>query len=225
MNIKSILLTLSLIFTTFTYTENQPNDTVIVFDLHDVLFQFDASQILPSFWNNPSKLDFLRKIGKYFLANSENKSIEGIMIEESASNDTAQGHLRMINPHYINSDIIEIIEELKAKGYRIFACSNIGEESYKLMVQKYPEINGLFEDCRTSNKKNGYLRKDDLAAYKECYNMVRKRLELGTDPNIIFIDNSKENIQNAEKSNNKTSGIKFDSANQLRHRLTEKGIL
>lgn len=225
MNIKSILLTLSLIFTTFTYTENQPNDTVIVFDLHGVLFQFDSSQILPSFWNNPSKLDFLRKVGKYFLANSDNKSIEGIMIEESASSNTTQGHLEMINPHYVNGETIALIKELKARGYRIFGCSNIGEESYKLMLEKNPDMKGLLEDCRTCSKENGYRKKDDVVAYRECCDMVREHLDRDTNPKIIFVDNLAENIQNAENFSSRIHGIKFNNTGQLRRELEAAGIL
>ena len=110
---------------------------------------------------------------------------------------------------------IDILVELREKGYPLFGLSNFSTEKFPLVRQRY-EFFDWFEDILLSAEVN--LVKPDPRIYQALLNRI------GREPSeCILIDDSAPNIESALKFG--MDGIHFSSPEQLKRELAEREIL
>jgi FMN phosphatase YigB (HAD superfamily) len=206
----------------------EPANTIIIFDLHGVLFKanvFDMIKVVafsPCAWRvfisliNPL---FLYDIIKMYY---HNYITEYIMITICKKYTYLQPclslFLRVYNLQIPNWQAIEIVQDLKARGYTLHLLSNIGENLYADLESQYPNIFQLFDATCIGSKENRYIGKPDpLVFYNYIVNYP------GRDKMRLLIDDRARNIAFARAFN--IAGIHFKSASGLRKWLTRHGIL
>jgi len=198
-----------------------PENTVFVFDLHGVVLELAPQKPFKPFLKLNNKLGFIKKVFKYF-NNKGKKSIEGVMLEDQADLDN-QIALDICNPHRPIYGTVEILKQLKDMGYQIFGCSNIGEYSYKYMCTKYPIAFENFTDCYTSKLINNYCKKNNPLAFQETVKMIHGH-SVFTPTYIIFVDDTRANLELATQVDSRFYGIYFTNSHQLRKSLQDLGI-
>lgn len=103
-------------------------------------------------------------------------------------------------------DMIEYYKELKQKGYKIYLCSNITEDTYNYIRDNFEIIQisdgGVFSCFEHISKPN-----------VEIYNKLIEKYNLNIGESI-FIDDTKRNIISADEIGFKT--ILFDDIEQIK---------
>ena len=200
-----------------------PQNTVIVFDIHDVITEIAPQKIWPAFWELSHKGAFLGKAFKYFFKNKKKqRSIEELMLTNQIDRDN-KATIALINPHIPIPETTAILRKLKNTDYQIYGCSNIGQASFEFMQQQYPTTFKLMTACRTSNKANRYMKKTNPLAYQETIKMIETHFP--QVQHIVFVDNKIENLKLATQVDQRFYGILFKNPKQLRMDLIRLGIL
>lgn len=206
-----------------------PENTLIAFDLHDVIFRkihkimtYKALLLIskgmywyllnPFFWHkaiNISKEDLIWEDFYY-------KLIEHYPYLAKLKEDFYD----ISNAIEPIEETLEIIKELKSKKYKIFLLSNIGKDTYDRLIMSYKEIFSLFDGLYISSPENNYIHKPQ----DQYYIGFKKYLEnLNFNyKNIIFIDDIEENISVADK--HEISGIVFKDPSDLNFTLKHLNI-
>lgn len=206
----------------------EPANTIIIFDLHGVLFKanvFDMIKVVafsPCSWRV-----FTSLINPFFLYDMaklryHNYIVEYIMVTMSKKYTYLQPCLplllRVANLQIPNWRAIEIAEDLKARGYTLHLLSNIGETLYADLESQYPDVFKLFDAICIGSKTNHYIGKPDpLVFYNYIVNYP------GRDKMRLLIDDRARNIAFARAFN--IAGIHFKSASGLRKWLRRHRIL
>jgi len=216
-----VLLSISIAATcsdSFTYT---PQNSVIVFDLHDVVFDFDYSKARTSFCKLKNKGNFIGKVLKYlFTGKKKRKCIESYVLDNTTDPSNI---LPALNPHIPNQAVIKIIQELKALNYQVYICSNIGEQSYQYMQNLYPEVFALFDGYYISSASQGYLKKNNPQFFTQTANLIDTHASLLPEK-IILIDNERANLKLAQTTSSRFVGLFFKNAIQIRKKLRKLGL-
>ncbi|GAA0537160.1 2-haloacid dehalogenase [Rhizomicrobium palustre] len=108
----------------------------------------------------------------------------------------------------------ELMTELKAAGYRLFALSNWHCETFAKVRYSLPAFQ-MFEHIVLSGEHG--LIKPDVRLYNvalNCYGMPAGEL--------VFVDDRQENVEGAEKAGMR--GLCFTTANKLRSDLIALGV-
>jgi 2-haloacid dehalogenase len=110
---------------------------------------------------------------------------------------------------------VEILKELKARNYKLFALTNWSAELFKLALEDF-EFLHWFEGIVVSGEEK--MNKP----VKDIYLILLNRYHI--DPErTIFIDDKLKNVQAAEEAGMK--GIQFQSPEQLKQALKDYGCL
>lgn len=174
---------------------HSPHDTVIAFDIHDVLMQRNVGKTVGKFIKNPA---LLFKIGKLTSGNYGNDP-----------------ELRkVVNSQKPLCDTWKVVKQLKKAGYPIYIFSNIDKKAFDDLCKKFPKLFGLFDGYHVIHENNKTQKKPAPSAYASCKALIEKQ---HAGKQIIFIDDQKENIKAALKAGFK--GIRFISASQLKKDL------
>jgi HAD superfamily hydrolase (TIGR01509 family) len=113
---------------------------------------------------------------------------------------------------------LNIIKELKQRGYKIYLLSNIGQVMFDQFKQQCPEIFSSFDDFFVSSPANGYIHKPDPRMFELFLQ------HFGFDAqNVIFIDDKIANIQTASALG--MQALLFLSPEKLRLELENIGAL
>lgn len=110
---------------------------------------------------------------------------------------------------------VEILEELRGRGYRLYALTNWSAETFPLARQRF-EFLKWFEDIVVSGEVK--LAKPDPRVFDLA--IERCRLE---PAHTLFIDDSLRNVEAARKAG--LHALHFLSPDGLRTDLTELGVL
>lgn len=207
-----------------------PANTVLFFDLHDVILKPDTSKRIKVALKNP--IAALR-LGAQVLTNKDIPNGESLQVELKRKGNTKQAEvIRKLSAAYkVDMDVFRILKDLKAKGYTICMASNIGAG----------HLNDLLDDCHPRNtvKHVGYVTLKDVFALfddlifvdYESQDVIRKPDQryfallhdrCGHNKNIIFVDDNKKNVTAAHASG--IHGIRFTSASKLAADLKTLGI-
>lgn len=206
----------------------EPANTIIIFDLHGVLFKanvFDMIKVValsPCSWRIFTSLInpfFLYDIVKLRYHNYIPEYIIVTMCKKySYLQPCLPLMLRVANLQIPNWRAIEIAEELKSRGYTLHLLSNIGETLYADLESQYPDVFKLFDVICIGSKVNHYIGKPDpLVFYNYIVNYP------GRDKMRLLIDDRARNIAFARAFN--IAGIYFKSASGLRKWLSRHRIL
>jgi len=110
---------------------------------------------------------------------------------------------------------VQILKELKEKGYRLYALSNWNAELYNRTIDDFPFLN-WFDDKVISGEVK--MKKPD----EEIYHLLLQRF--GIQPQqALFIDDNEKNIETARRLN--IPSILFTSPEALRTALETQKIL
>jgi len=101
--------------------------------------------------------------------------------------------LRLINPFELNLSIYDIYKNCT---YPIFACSNIGDQSYNYMNdQSDGKLDELFKDKQISTPENGHLQKDRA----EMFEQLAEKMKAVSPKIALMIDDKRKNIEKCKE--------------------------
>lgn len=109
-------------------------------------------------------------------------------------------------------DMLEYYKELKQRGYKIYLCSNITEDTYNYIKENFEIIqtadSGVFSCFENISKPNIQIYKNLISKYK--INVEES----------IFIDDTNKNIINANEIGFKT--VLFEDIEQVKEAIIGK---
>lgn len=194
----------------------------IIFDLGNVLLSFNPKEYLGEKLEKSRAEKVLKAI---FLSEEWVKLDEGTITEVEAienislRNEDYRKDIKIAFENWYDllkpiNESIDILKELKEKGYNLYYLSNFHDIAFKKMKEKYDFFN-LFDGGVVSYEDK--LLKPDERIYKAILN----RYSLVPEESI-FIDDTKVNVDAAKDA--KIKGLVFENANKLKEELKVLGI-
>ena len=107
--------------------------------------------------------------------------------------------------------MVDLIKQLKARGYKLYVLSNIGKETFAQLCVAYPEIGSCFDGAFTASAEHNYIHKPHLDFYERFKNYLK---DIGQGhKQILFIDDLKKNLAAAASCN--IAGVHYRSSKSL----------
>lgn len=173
--------------------------TAFVFDLHGVIFRFDPLLALAAATNAPSKRLLLKTALNPWVIWDVLKLLHNSAVVEEAimAIGYKYPHLSAIIPTALkiaNAQIpivptVQLIEQIKRNGFKLYIFSNIGEQSARILQTQYPEIFALFDGMLVTESHDNYIMKPSQASFNKF--LTKFKLE---KTQMIFIDDKQSNI-------------------------------
>lgn len=191
----------------------------IIFDLGNVVFEFNPKQYIMDKIADKSKIE---KVSQAIFKSDEwAKLDEGKITEEEAieiictNNSDLDNEVRLIFDNWYPilkpiESTIEIIKDLKAKGFKLLYLSNFHSKAFDYVNNEH-EFFKLFE--------GGVVSYQDalLKPNEKIYKLILERYDL--DPaECVFIDDTKENIDAAKECG--MNGIYLENPSDLKKDLS-----
>lgn len=207
-----------------------PENTIIAFDFHDVLVNYDYKKIIKTFWSSNKKfklfiillnpiiwLDIIKL--KHQKAVSEQYIVWLGKKYKNLEPYVSLG-IEIANTQKTNPDMLNLLKNLKLLGYELQLFSNIGGIIIQDAIPKFPEIFNCFSKIIVPSQENKYIRKPFDNAFinylqENKYNKINKK--------FIFIDDKSKNTKKATKYG--ILGIRFKNHDQLAQEFKNLGIL
>lgn len=197
-----------------------PENTVIVFDIHGVLFRPDYLRIIKIFWASPYKYRFMRYALypsnwiDYIYLNREQVIFERCVAHFLNKYPSLRPSMPLIvtiaNTQNPIPETISLIKELSALGYELHILSNIGEPFFEDLKKKFPEMFAYFKFIKTPTAQNSFMGKPNPIIFCEY---LKESNQEGKQ--ILFIDDTLENIKVATEFGIK--GLFFSDPEQLKN--------
>jgi FMN phosphatase YigB (HAD superfamily) len=195
-----------------------PENTVIVFDIHGVLFRPDYATIIKILWKSPYKYRCLHYAlypstwADYAQLKRDQMIFERCMAHFLNKYPALQPCMSLIiavvNAQKPIAGTIAFVEKLHRMGYTLHIISNIGEPIGKDLRTKFPQIFHYFKAFKTPTEKNNYKKKSYPAFFQEY---IREHNKAGK--RVLFIDDDVKNLQIAQTCG--IEGLYFSRAQQL----------
>ena len=173
----------------------------IIFDIGNVILQFDIKEVIPNFTKKESEKQFIinniinsPEWLQYSLIDtgfiSREQAIEIVEDRTNHINDELieKFWYRYNDYSFINDNVIDIIKELKEKDYKIYLLSNINSHTYNHI-----------KDNKLFNLVDGYVFsyiEHQVKPYVGIYNTLLERYKL-IPRECLFIDDNIKNIKTA----------------------------
>lgn len=204
-----------------------PSKTIILFDLHGVLFKHNYGKMLKTFWKSPLKWSLLGNLlNPYFLWDIA-KLLRHRPIPESFFVHLARNYkqfrtafplfIQIANCQIVNNPMISLIKKLKSNGYEIALLSNIGERIYIDLESQHHDIFHLFDHIMVCTPETHYVSKPNPQIYERFMREGNKQ-----NKHIVMIDDKKKNLYGAAPFG--IVGLRFRNYNRLLKQLTKLGI-
>lgn len=200
------------------------NITAIIFDFGNVLLKWDPGLVYRRYFNDEEAVErFLNEI-KFMEWNAHQDKGRPFAEGVAALSKEFPQHAHLIqayHDHWIDSigdaywGTVEIMKELKQKGYRLYGLSNWSAETFPHAQAKYDFFH-LLDDMVISGAV-GFVKPEP-----EIYHIMLERIGKPAQE-CLFIDDSLPNIQRANTMGFET--IHFTSPTQLKHELIEMELL
>jgi len=190
-----------------------PQETVVAVDLHGVALTFSIpkliSRICGFLASNPSNtlilpLNPLCWYRVYHILKTTPKAAE--VVYDKLTQDyypglakSKQEFLKLCNPYDVNPEMAKLVTELKAQGYRLAVCSNIGKEVFDVYRHEYPDFFDKFEVDGIAAPRNRYARKPQPAFFEWFKATCLEELGL-QEARFVFVDDNKGHVEAAQKS-------------------------
>ena len=210
-----------------------PDKTIILWDLHKVVFTRKLSAWMAIVWNYNRKFEILQHLnlplfkvmGNFLLqllrlTSQEVTSEEFIATARKANNyPFIELAIELSSAYYPIEGTIEIIKELNKLGYQQDIGSNIGATVYETFKEKYPDIFAHFNHIYIVHYYPGKKvikkpNKEYFTTYLTDYNIKASQ--------VIFIDDKVANVQSARSVG--MHAIHFRNPDQLLTALQDLGI-
>jgi 2-haloacid dehalogenase len=196
----------------------------IIFDLGNVLVQWNPANLYQKFFEDQSKVD-------YFLNNICTMDWHTV---QDAGRTPEEGTEALVKEHpgwehpirafyarwkeMFSGPIegsVQILKELKEKGYKLYALSNWNAELYNRTVDDFPFLTWFDGKVISGEVK---LKKPD----EDIYQLLLQRFALHPKQ-ALFIDDNEANIATAQRLD--IESILFTSPEALRTELQNRNIL
>lgn len=119
-----------------------------------------------------------------------------------------------------NDKLIAIIDNLKRKGYELHVLSNIWPSTYNHIKGQYPKLFEKFDKiCMVDNNNEPIVKKPNPIFFKDYIKKITKK---NKHKHVILIDDKRRNTRAARSVN--ITGIVFKNSKQLQRELKNLGI-
>lgn len=199
----------------------KPDNTIIVFDIHGVLFSTDYRKVLHLLWTPQTCLIFLHLCNPTALWAMIKLWYKGAVDEEYLVYFTSRyQRLRgckellfaVANAQRPIQPMVDLVHDLKKQGYTLHILSNIGELMFDELTQRFPALFDQFDAYKVANQAEAYLAKPNIRMYQtylQQHNPDNKQ--------IIFIDDKVKNIKAAQQAG--MTSLRFTTAQALAQQL------
>lgn len=167
----------------------------IIFDLGNVILNDKPSIVLSKIKINSEEC---KLIENEFFSNWNELDLGNITLEEHLQNSNIPNVLKekfkeILTKYYkhrnFNVEVINLINELKNNGYKIYVLSNNNKQAYEYLIElpMLKNVDGWIVSC------DYHIMKPDSRLYKilfHKYNLIPEE--------SFFIDDKKENIEKAK---------------------------
>lgn len=250
---KYILALLTLIAISATQStifakENQdkltPDNTVIAWDLRDVLLtrnrksipkiawdilsnannKWELAKLIPNiaFWNRARELTYRPDFVMDEIVDKLAEEFPALAPHKDKIFDIMTEHLPI-------EENIQILKEVKEAQYPNCLASNIGKRTYKILSKKKQiKLFNLFDSAYVAqevNEEGKIIAKPMPAFLQGLHDYLKKEKGIDENTTILLIDDKQQNIDSLDKLNLNIRGIKVDSSKQLRNELIKLGVL
>ena len=197
----------------------------IIFDIGNVILNFDLNYILPKFTENSDEQDFIvdniinspEWLGYSLIDTGYITKENAIAIVQDRTNHKNDNLIESFWNNYnnyslVDNRVIELIKNLKLQGYRIYLLSNINEHTF-INVEK----SGLFDIV------DGYVlsyKEHQVKPYVAIYETLLKRYELMASE-CLFIDDNEKNIKTAQELGFITRKVLSDNYESVLESISE----
>ena len=201
----------------------------IIFDIGNVILQFDIKEVIPNFTKKESEKQFIinniinsPEWLQYSLIDTGFISREqAIEIVEDRTNHINDELIEKFWYRYndyscINDNVIDIIKELKEKDYKIYLLSNINSHTYNHI-----------KDNKLFNLVDGYVFsyiEHQVKPYVGIYNTLLERYKL-IPQECLFIDDNIKNIKTANELGIQGKKVIPDNFESVVQTLKEYNVL
>jgi len=213
-----------------------PENTVILLDIHEVMLQKFIGPMLKAAAYFPKKYEMIKGVSRELLAAMyqlrNQKNVTGELFARVAlqhnNKALAEFIIMLASIQFPIEGTVETIKELKARGFKLYIASNIGPISFAKLQETKPELfnSDIFEleFSQIANYEPGKMVcKPDPLFFEELKAKVRQhQRSLGNNKelNMLFIDDSKKNIDAAVKSG--LHVVHFKNPVQLKESLKQQ---
>lgn len=194
----------------------------IIFDIGNVLLSFNPREYLEEKITEDKIEDLYREIfqSKEWIMLDRGTITENEAINKIIERNINYGNdIKLVFEDWYDilkpiEETIEILKELKENGYKIFYLSNFHDLAFKDVKRK----NNFFElfDGGVVSYEEKLIKPEE-----EIYKLILKRYDLKAEESI-FIDDTKLNIEGAERLNINT--LLFETPEKLRSDLNKLNI-
>ncbi|MFR4996462.1 MAG: HAD family hydrolase [Clostridium paraputrificum] len=190
----------------------------IIFDLGNVVLKYDNLAYLKSKIEDKDKIDKLRNIifgGHEWIMLDEGRIAEETAIEQICRNNPElEEDIRNVFDNWYSllepiESTVEIIGELKEKGYKLFFLSNFHDKAFQVVSEEYSFFRSFDGGVVSYREK---IIKPNLEIYRKLLDVYNLKPE-----ECIFIDDVNENIIAGEQVGIK--GIHLRDVSILREEL------
>jgi 2-haloacid dehalogenase len=198
--------------------------TAIVFDIGNVLIDWDPKYLYRKLMPDEASMDrFLAEICHYQwnLEQDRGRLWADAIAEKIAEFPEHEQWIRAYDtrwPEMVSGPIegsVEILQELKAKAFPLYAITNFSREKWDIATEIYPFLT-LFDGVTVSADVK--LLKPDPAIYAHFLKSFSLRAET-----LLFIDDRRENIEAARDAG--FQAVLFTTPEALRQDLRAFGVL
>lgn len=210
------------------YSIKISKDTIFVFDIHGVIVKFQTIEAIKKIISAPCKLQLISLIFhpvhiiKSLYSLYKGGVVEEVLIKSAQKYPKLQclvpTGLEVINSQTPIQQTIDILNELKEKGYKLYILSNIGENSIEMLRKKFPDIFSKFEIIISATEKDNYIKKPSIESFNKLIKASGQEIS-----KFILIDDKPTNILAARSHG--LQSILFTSPYEFRNKLKELNVL
>jgi len=202
------------------------DNTILLFDLHDVIFTFDGKKVAHILWNTKQKWNifttifhpvFLWQLIKMLWRDATDEQFYTIF--EKRRPQLLPLIIEITNAQKIIPGMDKLIENLSQRGYELHVGSNIGPSRFKQLSEDFPQVIRHFKKVKFVNPDTVPLIRKPKKQYFTDYLQEHN----GQNKQVVFIDDQKRNVDAANALG--ITAILCKSPAQLQKQLKELGIL
>ncbi len=201
---------------------------IIVFDLHDVLFERNYWQVIKALAYMDNKGKFIALLLTPSFIIDALKMLLVTRVSEAYLIKLSQKHTRLIpyletiidltNVLLPMKEMFLLINLLKVKGYKIYIFSNIGSLTYQKLYGSYQHFFNHFDGIHYVESSNDWLAKP----HEDAYRLFLQKYNINPHQ-MIFIDDKPKNVIAAQQHG--ITSIVFKSTRQLLQQLTKLNVI
>jgi FMN phosphatase YigB (HAD superfamily) len=211
--------------TSIAYT---PKNTVFLIDFHYVIARMDWTEAWKNFQEHPQRFKTSMRLVSYLFKKMAGfKNDKESILEQYLNHENCDAKCRLYNEKLINSyrldyNTVELLKDIKKKGYKLFFFSDMLPQTLKVQQQRQPELFKLFYAINIREPKNNFASKLTAARYEQMKEFVKSKLGY-TPEHYLFLDDKKGNVSQASKA--EICSIVFINAKQTETILHKLKIL